>query len=459
MDGIIIDDKRLNPSSPEFDLELWKNTLMEFMSKADIDSFIDRMDYAAECLIDGNLTPEGKMKLSNTVRFFVDGIRESLSKQNNPRTIAINNGAIVTIHNRLASPSREFLRAFTGHNIRLLPGKNGITYRWDEYGQLCFLDGADFNDVVKIHGAFLMSILALAMETSYNDENHNDTVKFYAKQIIREMGIDTRSYSNKREKDEEKKEDAIFRIIYSLVEPFENFAGNIDGIYYRVLALQSYDSNTTTTEISSPYIFRLLEKMNDSKNREYHRLIYSKVVNERDYAAVELANTIISGVLRRGTFTKKEEHIKKRTTKITDEKTGKSITNTVEYEVDSKDQGKNISYTYSVKYISLIEECPQLNSALSTIANSDCKNKAQRYNVKLKRIFEAAFRIILEDSDLPNTYSNFRINGISEWESYDTRESTKKGTRRRAANFHIPTKTRLNDLLVITHDGTIKSKI
>ena len=107
------------------------------------------------------------------------------------------------------------------------------------------------------------------------------------------------------------------------------------------------------------------------------------------------------------------------------------------------------SIKYETRYGTLISNCPQLKRALDTIqAKGNPATRSQAYNAKLKQTFEAAYRIIFTKSDAPQYFLNLRINGVGSWKTTET-----AGGRKKPANFRIPTKTQLNDKLIITHKG------
>ena len=447
------DNPKYNPASPDFDRDAYREFLTkkhaDYMAtpplvtwsrspyipetdilsdKYDVDADIDRRTELADKNIAFN---DFLRRLSEQVKSIThpfDNLSNEQSENNNvpalkleskvnPRDLAMQQGALMTIHGRLTSPSTsEFEHAFTSNAIKSLPGEDG-TYTEDDSGQISLFPQKTFEEIAKIHSAFLGAIFSLAYDS---DDGDSQTLKFYAPSICRELGIDPRKYSTARKNTDMSLSDLRFSALYDQIRPFERYVGCIDGSYYRLLIFIAYDSNSEVMTVKAPYIFQLFDKIIERaeivQHSQLNRLIHSNVVNEPNYSAVELANCIINRVLQRG---------------------GRST-------VDKQ-------YVYRIRYSNLISCCPQLCKELNDIANSAERNhKAQTYNVKLKRTFEAAYRIILEESDLPEIFRDLKINGISSWAST---YPSGKSKRRTAADFSIPTKSRLNDVLTITHRG------
>ena len=116
------------------------------------------------------------------------------------------------------------------------------------------------------------------------------------------------------------------------------------------------------------------------KHSPYNLLFYGNVVNEPNKAAVELANRILNGLIRRGSRSAGKESA----------------------------DGKKI-VEYKVKYSSLIRDCPQFSFQLDAILQSDSPTKSQTYNSKLKNVFTSAFRIIEEKSEARKKFINLKL--------------------------------------------------
>ncbi len=374
---------------------------------------------------------------------------EAPPAQKRARDLAIEQGAIMTLHNRLTSPStKEFEKALTPAAIKELPGDDG-TYTQDETGQISLFPNLDFAETLKLHGAFLSAMLTLALQT----DDGKESLLFYAPEICREAGIDPRGYSSKRSKGKTLAQ-LRYEILYSHIKQFERFVGEINGAYYRVLMLSGYDPRSEVFRVESPYIFQLRAEMARKaptlKHSQISTLLHASVVNEPNYAAVEVANCIIVRMLQSGGGKKGTTPSVKRRTTTRKKKNGDQLTESVEYQ-EATPQPEAV-YCYHRRYSELIADCPQFRAALDEIAKKPSANKTALYNMKLKRILETAYKIILEESDLPLQFQNLKINGVSKWAA----DYPPKG-RRRAADFSIPTRSKLDQVLYITHTGKNKA--
>lgn len=421
-----------------------------------------------------NMTPEeyvarlrDALGLSSEYLFVSDddattlyNIFEAYTVTKRPGRLAAEQGAIMSIGGRLTFPSAKgFEKSFTRDsikNIKPLPGREK-EFKIDEItGEITTTDAATFEEVATIDGAFIAAIMSCMLET----DGLSQSIKISVPRLCNELKIDPRKYSTEREKDTAQNLPQLrYEALYKdHIAMFENFGGFINGTWYRIMTLSSYDPTSEVITIHAPYISKLIEILSEHSQQTHrntlNRLLESSVANEQNKTAVELANLIIIRVLQlneagRRNKQKKNNGIAKKT--IDKTKTdGSKVTVTLEYNQD-EEQADEGPIVYRTLYSTLIADCPQLKRDLAEIDNGPGLNKAQRYNTKLKQTFEAAFRIILQKSLLPQKYLNLRINGISEWESTYPR---KKGERRRAADFKIPTRRKIGTTkLIITHNG------
>ena len=206
-----------------------------------------------------------------------------------------------------------------------------------------------------------------------------------------------------------------------------------NGDLFQVLSIGTYRKASETIVISSPFLAEL-RRIADSKKHPLHRYLHSSVVNEKNQAAVELANLIIIGVVQRGYHRLASDRpVKKRTV----EHTGKdgAKTKTV-YEYGDVDDKTPAPVVYRVQYQTLIDKCPLLLDELKEAKSVNA------YNRKLQLTFEAAFRIIETKSDLPKHYKNLSLPMV---------RRTRGG--KKVMCYESPTKSTTRRNLIITHDG------
>lgn len=343
-----------------------------------------------------------------------------------PRDIAREQGALQTINSRLSFASeKELDRIFTGYHVKLLPPGNKQT------DIINIEDPKNIKEVFDINPGIMGAILKMALMT-FMDGAEDSTVKFQVTPICRELNIDYRPYSSKRTKNaveiadqkqmEKQRNEQRMTVLANNLRPFESYMILLNGVYYRMMFIESYDPQSDVMTVRAPAFFRILENISSRtpQHGQFNYYFHGSVANEENTAAVEVAQYLGNKLLQMG---------------------NKS--------------------PYKAKYATIIQNNPQLKQELEAITNhgptvkhedgTETKyNKTQIYNVTLKRILETAYRIILEKSDFPLAFIDFKINGVSKWED----PKLSKGDRRIAsAKFKIPTKTRLGDVLTISHKG------
>ncbi|WP_298069771.1 hypothetical protein [uncultured Mailhella sp.] len=387
-----------------------------------------------------------------------------------PRSAAIEKGALMTLGGHIASYSTDDLKnALNGFSIMRLPDsvkdpKDVIDEATGKLNMLMLQDKA-LEGITTIHTAFLMAIVQAVSSTQGDDTN--STITLYLPAICRELKIDPRTYSNRRrpaDADELEQleipgfSDMRLNAVMDILRPFDPLVGRTpDGSYYRLLTFISYEADSETLTVSTPYLFKLKalsESAGGAGGRPaLNRLLRGEVVNEPNRAAVELANRILYGIVRRGirpdykTYVAEPKISKKTVRKKGAD--GQSVTTTTVYDtsaatITSAAEPLKI-ITYKVKYSTLIDDCPQLRQELEAIEAAEpgkIKHPAQAYNSKLKNVFEAAFRIIAEKSDAPARYLDFTL---------PTTTRTVKGAKRQC--YEVPTKSTLSRNMIITHKG------
>ena len=382
----------------------------------------------------------------------------------NPRSKAIEKGALLTIGGHVAAYSAdEFKNSLNGISLFRLPTdimQNQAAF-FDSKGKLnaLMLEKIDLIELNELQTGTLLTIVR-AVELS--EDFGGNTVSLYLPSILREMRIDGRAYSSKRPEkkdDENALAELRFNTMLSLIMPFDPLVGRTpDGSYYRLMTFEEYDPDSETFIINAPYLYKLKE-LTTGKQNQLHKLLHSNVANEKNGAAVELANRVLQGIVTRGTRRpdpktyRSQPNITKKTITKTNEK-GEKTTTTLTYAspepTETQPEQPNI-FTYAISYATLINECPQLKRELEDIERRGDKSYqgedkierlTQTYNKKLQDVFTAAFRIIETKSDAPIKYLNFTLPKV---------ERTVKGERK--VCYDYPTKSTLKRNMVITYKG------
>ena len=389
-------------------------------------------------------------------------------RRTNSKNVAIEKGALINLHNNVISFTLpELQSAFTGVSLLMLPG-TPKDFEFDEAGKLNMLSLKDgrLKQPNEIYGAFMMELAQAVKLTIDSDYTADNFVDIYLPELFRSMDIDIRGYGDRRRKDVDIEEQRLGYLM-NILSRFDPIVGRTpDGNYYRAASFVSYDRDSETARIATPFIFKILgyAESLEAHHSPLNRLLHSNVGNEPNHAAVELANRILTGVLQRGTRAdiKGQGTLPQRKTKRTTTKTDaagnrETVTEYIDTDkepvIDQHPQQKSKTVTYRVKHSALIAACPQLAAELEAIENHpdyatnengepiiviDTKtgqpikkpyNRRQAINAKLKQTFGAANRIILEKSDAPIIYKDFKI------------------------ETPPPTKSTLDTLYIISHKG------
>lgn len=421
-----------NILDPDFDMPAYRDQLLKEHEKAMQDqaqglptwhitpAVYDK--YSEEYDVDQDIqdkiaTAKGEKRLADLKASLSELIDQLSPTTPRARDVAIEQGALTTIHGHIAIPStKEFENIFA--KAKIIP--RGIPMQ--ENGEIKAPDNAKLTDAWDVNAAKMAAVLQMAIPTY---ENGGDRLQVYLPSLCREMKIDPRKYSTLRIGDNRELKDQRFDAFASWFAPVETYMLPLNGVYYRACTIESYDDTSETVTLNPSFFLRLLDELaqKETKHAQLNRYFHADVANEENEIAIAVAFYLANNLLQRG---------------------------------ETKPR-KDGSIEYRTTYATIISNCPQLKKALADIAGRTkepgAKNTTtQLYNTKLKRVFETAYRIILEKSDFPLIYKDLKINGVSEWEDPSTKG---KGKTRRIASkrFGIPTKSRITDKLSITHRG------
>lgn len=403
-----------------------------------------------------------------------------------PLSLARKAGTITSLGDHVATIADKMLQyCFTSRDLKGLPGEHD-NFLFDSAGRLneFSLNGQPLQPLDDIHTGFLMALLQMANICDIREYNSKDnpSLGVYLPAFFREAHIDprprqrtqetdsatgeTKKVLRKRQQradDQTIKQERLQRFI-EFMKPLDGRVGIIQGEgYYTVARFLSWDEATDTAFIAIPYEIKLAEiaRLHADRHSAISTIFRADILTENQ-AAVELANRIAVGLIERG-VTKADRStyqndrprkpIKKKTTKTAPDgtKTVEELTfapepeptetktrtdeNGVTTTVTGTPQKKK-TYSYRVRFSTLIADCPQLQRELAEIRNSSSADKSQRINKKLKDTFTAAIRIIMEKSDIPKYYAGVEV----KTDPFDT--------------FKAPTNSTVNSSdLVITHKG------
>lgn len=380
--------------------------------------------------------------------------------QKDKRNHAIEKGALLTIGSRIASYSAiGYEDALNIPRVCSLPNNDNVSKIFDKRGKLNLLvfDEKNLVPLTKLHTAMLMALNQIVLTAGNElDPGTGWLISVYLPDFCREIGLDPRETSKKRQKSNNT-DLSLKRLsaVLELLRPLENYIGRTpDGQLWRLVSFQGYSPESDTITFSAPYLYEL-RKTEALQNCALNRLLHANVVNEPNWAAVELANRILNGLLQRGSTadyrTYKTPARKKKETKRITRDDGTKETITTEYDSDTLPPPPiEPIVTYQIRFNSLIDACPQFKQALSDIPDEykvDPKTgkrinkKSNLYNAKIRNTFNTAIRIIKQKSDAPEYFIDMDF----------LPKHPKTG------EFLPPTKRTLSTYFKITHKGKNKN--
>lgn len=431
--------------------------------------------------------------------------RKHIAEAHKRRELAQQKGALIATDANLAIIADKDLgfAYFTREVLKKLPREISKLTINQQTGQINLYDltGADktleevLQEVDLLHTGFLMLLFGLAWNNSDIRESNsgNAIIPIYLPAVLDGMGIDPRPRTRDKETKQLTKRDTKQTMAQARFEKFMEFMRPLDKVaawfgddLYPVARFAGYESDSETYSINAPYMFKLVEyaKLHATRHGAISNVFHADIMTENQ-TAVEIANRIAMGLIIRGVTRPDNETyknaaartpIKKKTTRTAADgtKTVEELTfppepeptvtksrtdeNGITTTVTGK-QKKPRTFTYRVKFATLIEDCPELQRELEAIHSgqgkaeeeaikegkpakdieaarrSDHKNDSQRINKKLKDTFTAAIRIIMEKSEIPKYYKGLTIKTAR----FDT--------------FKAPTNSTLNAQLIITHSG------
>ena len=447
-------NKKHDPNSPGFDREAYKadllklhETMMEQLKEEpqEICSInIISKNFDADAYIDGRIALTKNANslydiIENLAQITIKGMalgkshrdeeeKQTEEKQNRSYDAAVQQGALTTIDNHVAFPSlRAYEDVFT--HVMILPKEGTVL----ENGEVRILSSEELQNAETVN---IANLAALFQMTTIQPDSQRILVHLPTV-FQREMGIDPRGFSALRTANKGTIKEQRFNAFVDWFKPIESYMLPLNGTYYRACVLEGYDPNSETVTLYPPFFLRLAEELTEQNERHdvLNRYFHADIVNEKNTLAVEVATHLTNKLLQRG---------------LKPDKAGEE------------------RVTYRTMYSTIIQNCRGLNKALNEITTrsgskeNQPSNPTQVYNAKLKQVLETAYRLILEKSDFPKMFKDFRINGVTEWEDVSSKKKRKadpkSGNRRTASKaFDIPTKSKLNKTLLITHKGRVKA--
>ena len=327
------------------------------------------------------------------------------------RQNAENSGALMSLHNKLTFFSSDNLRsAFTGMSLKLVQANGSLIDLCNDDGEVNQLALKQNNknglqDFAKVNTGFVSALSSLVREKIDSDGSFSDSeIRFCVTSLFKEMGIDGRTVSSQNIS----RKEARVQYLLSLLQPFESVVARMpNGSYYKLMTFIEYDADTDTAKISAPALFKYFAIAYEDSHPKLNTLLHADAANESNQSALEIANHIIVSMKQLGNHT------------------GKG--------------GKQAHRQIKFKFSTIINECPNIAAELDAIRTADDKKTMrQKVNAKLKQTFSAAYRIIMEKSDVPTEFQNLKFSPFDE--------------KKKA--LIAPTQSRLDDKLTISWTAT-----
>lgn len=264
---------------------------------------------------------------------------------------------------------------------------------------------ADRADIKDIDFSLLTRIFAAAYKSNIQIDSHTITVYFPT--FCKEMGI---NHTGKNAMD-----------IFKQFEKFSSLYGVIGNrSCYKVFDVLGFNSESNTLTFATPYMNQILLQIATAPHRQvktkagelkyekeaYSFLIHSTIVKEKNKTAVEIVDCIIALLFQRGTTPDSRKPSNKY----------------VHYEDDEKRR-----VTCHISFSTIIDYTPLLHERLEATRDISNRNKI------LKNAFSKAYKLLKEKTDLYEYYLDLNIPDI------------------------VPTCTRLEQVLEITHNGRNKN--
>lgn len=264
----------------------------------------------------------------------------------------------------------------------------------------------------KAQAGLFHALLSAAVQATEQGNDKSNTISIHLPSFYRDTGIDPRPYSTKRAEIATNTPQQIrAEKMFDIIRPFDRFVGKApDGSLYRFAAFSSFNLSRETFDIHCPYFFELARQINRDR---FKRLAHADLANERNQAAVEIVFCLLQGLATRGTTTQDS----------------KTWANDSQDENEGQKGKKKPPLSYKISFKSVIARCPQIKYELEQILKENNPTKTQKYNSKLKQTFSGAFKLLIEKTDAPQYYKNFKIHAIP------------------------PTKSTLKSFITITYDG------
>lgn len=317
---------------------------------------------------------------------------EQAEQSKNPARSAKDNGAITTIGKRLLIPSAfDYQRSF----ITSIRSKGGFFMLSEQTDEKTGRKKEVKTLALDINVPFLEGLFN-AVLINYISGDKTGRTKVYFPDLAKELGLDFRREKKADGKKGESRKEARQREMQRFIMQTNQIYGTIPGKngYVKLFNTPWFDPETECLEFESPYMMELIninmaheQQAIDSGRHVYEwkcYLMHSNAANERNKAAVEMAQRVLVGVQQRGT-SRPDSRLKP-------------------YQ-GSRLEDKDV-FTWHISCKGLIIDCPQVKDQLERQKSNSGKTMV------LNRAFTAMYKILRTKSDLFDYYMDASITEI-----------------------------------------------
>lgn len=378
----------------------------------------------------------------NTVLTRVFKMQEEKSRRQTKRENARKSGAVMSVKNEalLFFSDPLFQDAFNPQKIDIMAGlesENDIEAETGKIKDRAIERKEQLRaSAVEIPLSFLSLLAAIGASTvddKRKEKIPSNKVTFYVDGVLNQIAPDKRAIYG-RQIDIFGK-DPGEQYIEAQIAALQKYIGKIGGSRYSIISFESYDSDSDTMTVRMPYLYELLRRTQDKyfKNKKEIENTPKKNINKA------LAPPMTNELFKMSAFTVNQTTLQIAVT----------ITNSMLQAGKSKGKDKK----YSIKFKTLISECPALKETLEELENLPQEEKiksgttSQKYNAELKKIGSAIDLILNPEKCRATEY--FKIKSIS-----PAKRLNNPSAEESIANYKFipPTKTKLEEMLIIEYE-------
>ena len=310
--------------------------------------------------------------------------------------------------------SSLFENAMNSIQIRSIEALKNYWEMFDEKGELkTEIPDEQLVPPSSIPTGFFMNIAQLIYSTYIAKGDYDfdllevyPSIRFNVSEFFKNASKDVRKGQNSLRPIKEQEVDYIMNICV-LCNPWVGITKGRDSKIFKVLSFENYDPATNIIALNAPYLFEIVwraeqERRANQKQPQFNTMFHANLALKENNVVLEVANAIVVRLLQRGS----SKNLK-------------------------TDKNGNTIVEYTPRFSTIMEICPQLQNRIDSIIDNEevitdpetgkpqldenGKEKKRKINVWrkrnqiYKRTFQAAYKMILNDSDAPEHFPGLAI--------------------------------------------------